>query len=158
MIRLIELVFGVILKNQDSQIYIEKIMELEEDAQTDLQKIIKQSLNLIDGIEIEDDSMSSDNTPQRLNTEEHKFSSENVLEFEGNRRSMQRLKTVEDNQLFDNLNFIDVPKYNEGFDSAQSKGSRKKSPGNILSPDKFNRLEAEFAIQRETAKVEELMS
>lgn len=72
-------------------------MELEEDAQTDLQKIIKQSLNLIDGIEIEDDSMSSDNTPQRLNTEEHKFSSENVLEFEGNRRSMQRLKTVEDN-------------------------------------------------------------
>lgn len=133
-------------------------MELEEDAQTDLQKIIKQSLNLIDGIEIEDDSMSSDNTPQRLNTEEHKFSSENVLEFEGNRRSMQRLKTVEDNQLFDNLNFIDVPKYNEGFDSAQSKGSRKKSPGNILSPDKFNRLEAEFAIQRETAKVEELMS
>ena len=49
-------------------------MDLEEDTQSDLQKIIKQSLNIIDGIEIDDESLSSENTtPQRVSHEEVKF-------------------------------------------------------------------------------------
>ena len=78
----------------------------------ELQKIIKEALNLIDGIEIDDDSMSSDSTPQRTHTEEQKYSQGNCLEYEETRGSMQRLKTVENDRLsHDSLYNIDVPNY-----------------------------------------------
>ena len=49
MIRLVELVFGIVLKSEDSHQYIENIMALAPEAQFDLQLIIRKSLALIDG-------------------------------------------------------------------------------------------------------------
>ena len=78
----------------------------------ELQKIIKEALNLIDGLEIDDDSMSSDSTPHRTHTEEQKYTQGNCLEYDEHRSSMQRLKTVENDRLsHDSLYNIDVPNY-----------------------------------------------
>lgn len=55
---------------------------------------------------------------------------------------------------------IEIPNLqNDGMGSANSRGSKKGTTyDNILSPDKFDRMEAELAIQRETEKVSELMT
>ena len=75
---------------------------------------------------------------------------------------MQRLHTTKEEMRKStrDLYSIDIPNLqNDGFGSANSRGSKRGTTyDNILSPEKFDRMEAELAIQRETEKVAELMT
>lgn len=58
---ILELVMGVVINNEEKQTYIERILELDEKTQEDLQKLIEKSLQRL-SVEISEASMISDST------------------------------------------------------------------------------------------------
>jgi len=83
LVYLVELIFGIVLKSDESQDYIEKILELDENTQQDLQGVVQRSIQMIDGNDNdygEDDEQEDLPQPEQyqLNTMENKSLSLNA--------------------------------------------------------------------------------
>lgn len=127
-IRLVEIVFGVIINSEERDQQIQKILELDEETQFNLQRIVEKGMRLSSGVEDEEEE-------------------EEVLE-EAKNQTPEHHRQLKEEESFKHQPTRLGPESGEKV--------RPKSQ-KVSTPEKsFDVLELEIQIQRKDEKIEEL--
>eukprot|EP00347_Sterkiella_histriomuscorum_P012574 403368045 len=132
LIRLFELVIGVVVSCQDKDFYIKKILELDDETQYNLGLMIEKPLRLING-QYEDDDQDEDNAGSSSQRQDDNNSN---------------------NQMFQNK----LGQMNQNASANANDGNQQIKNFYPESPDKddFDELELQIQMQRKDEKIEEL--